>query len=56
MSAYGLGPYPDPALHFGPLISVYTVVVPPPLARTAVITGAITVAVVVGSLLLDLRR
>ena len=52
VSAYGLGPYPDPALHFGALIAVYSVAAHTS-RRTAAVTGVITLAAVVSVLLVD---
>ncbi len=52
VSAYGLGPYPDPALHFGALIAVYSVAAHTS-RRTAAVTGVITLAAVVTVLLVD---
>jgi signal transduction histidine kinase len=52
VSAYGLGPYPDPAMHFGALIAVYSVAAHTS-RRTAAVTGAITLAAVVAVLLVD---
>ena len=52
VSAYGLGPYPDPALHFGALIAVYSVAAHTS-RRTAAVTGVITLAAVVAVLLVD---
>jgi signal transduction histidine kinase len=52
VSAYGLGPYPDPALHFGALIAVYSVA-SHTSRRTAAVAGVITLAAVVAVLLVD---
>ena len=52
VSAYGLGPYPDPALHFGALIAVYSVAAHTS-RRTAAVAGVITLAAVVTVLLVD---
>jgi signal transduction histidine kinase len=52
VAVYGVGTFPDPTLPYGPLISVYTVAAHCS-ARTAVVTGSISIGVVIGSLIVD---
>ncbi len=52
VAAYGVGSFPDPTLPYGPLIAVYTVAAHC-AARTALVAGAVSLGVVVVSLLAD---